>query len=159
MNKRLAYIGGSLVTGLIAYVIINRQIKKGMIKKIYAELDGKTGDREKKRIEKIKRGKLSAKRTDAFNPLFYRAIGENPIPKDLALAKAKAIHDAWGVFNDDEEKVYGALRGLPSKLAVSFVTYWYNKQYETDLYSDLNTKLSDDEKKVAFGIVDKLKSK
>ena len=163
MKRNTLYIiGGSLLGGIIIYIAINKAIKKNMIKKLYAELEGTTGKSEDKRIKDVLDGKKSATLADAFNPLFYRMAAKakpgNPITREIAIAKAKAIHNAWGVFDDNEEQVYGALRGLPSKAAVSFVAFWYNKQHDSDLFSDLNYKLTDDEKKVAFGIVEKLRS-
>ena len=161
-RKKLYIIGGGVLTAIALYIGINRIVKAKMIDEIYEELNGTTGDREIRRIKRIMSGKMSAKLTDAFNPLFYRTMATrkigNPIPKNEAIAKAKQINDAWGILGDDEEKVYGALRGLPSKASVSFVAFWYNKQHGSDLFADLNYKLSDNEKKIAFGIVERLKS-
>ena len=158
MKRTTLYqIGFGLFASVGLFIIINRAMKKKMLKQIYDELEGIVGDREKKRIEKIMNGTLSAKLSDAFNPLFYRTIATkqkgNPITRELAREKAKQIHTAWGTFDQDEEKNYGAFRSLPTKAAVSFVAFWYNKEYKSDLFSDINYKLSDDEKKTVFNIV------
>ena len=160
-QKAWVYTGSIKLGGVTIYLIINRQIKKAMIKNIYDEIEGSTGKREEARVENILNGKMSAKISDAFNPLFYRTLAKgrgNPISKDVAIAKANQINNAWGVLGDNEEQIYGALRALPSKAAVSFVAFWYNKNHKSDLYSDINYKLSDDEKKIAFEIVEKLRS-
>lgn len=156
-----------LLTGILSsigiYVIINKAIKKNLKKKIYAALDGSTGKTEEKRINDIISGKKSATLSDAFNPKFFQTIAHktgrgNPMdPKD-AIKKANDIYNSWNFFDDDEEKVYGVLRSLASKLQVSFVTFWYNKKHGSDLYEDLNYKLSDEEKAIAFGIVRNLPS-
>lgn len=56
------------------------------------------------------------------------------------------INDAFGVFNDDEEKIYGVFRNdIASKSILSFVCQIYYETYYKDLYNELKYKLSDTE--------------
>ena len=162
-RKELIYTGGSIVAATILYLVINNQIKKKLIKKIYAELDGTLGSSEKIRIEKILDGTAGATKADAFNPKFFQIVAKeqqkgNPMDPKIAIQFAKDIHSAFGFWNDNEEKITGALKSIGSKFKLSFVAFWYYKEYKQDLYSELNYRLSDDEKKVVFGIVEKLPS-
>jgi hypothetical protein len=58
---------------------------------------------------------------------------------------AKQIKQAFGTFNDDEEKIYGVFRQLRYKSQVASIVDAYFKLYKTDLLTQLKSKLSDSE--------------
>jgi hypothetical protein len=58
---------------------------------------------------------------------------------------AKKINDAWSFYNDDEEAVYAAFRGLRYQTQVSSLVDAYRKLYNKDLLTTLKSNLSDTE--------------
>jgi hypothetical protein len=58
---------------------------------------------------------------------------------------AKKINNAWGNFNDDEEAVYAAFRGLRYQSQVSSLVDSYKKLFNKDLLTTLKSNLSDSE--------------
>lgn len=58
---------------------------------------------------------------------------------------AKKINDAWSFFNDDEEAVYAAFRGLRYQSQVSSLVDAYKKLFNKDLLTTLKSNLSDSE--------------
>lgn len=69
---------------------------------------------------------------------------------------AKDIHDAWGLFNDDEDKVYGAFRALKDQVQVSQVAQKYYIKQHINLIDDLRARMSSDEVGEILKIVNKL---
>lgn len=58
---------------------------------------------------------------------------------------AKQINNAFGVFNDDEEKIYGVFRSLRYKSQVASIVDAFYKLYRKDLLTTLKSKLSGSE--------------
>jgi hypothetical protein len=58
---------------------------------------------------------------------------------------ARKINNAWGTFNDDEEAVYAAFRGLRYQTQVSSLVDAYKKLFNKDLLTTLKSNLSDGE--------------
>jgi hypothetical protein len=58
---------------------------------------------------------------------------------------ARKINNAWGTFNDDEEAVYAAFRGLRYQTQVSSLVDAYKKLFNKDLLTTLKSNLSDSE--------------
>ena len=55
------------------------------------------------------------------------------------------LWNATGFFNDDEEEIYGVLRAMPTKAAISFLAKRFDIQKGQDLYSYLDEYLNDEE--------------
>ena len=163
MSRKAGYwIGGTLLTGVVTYILINRSIKENMLKEIYETLNGSAGDKEKDRITQIRNGKMSASVVDAFNPNFVLQMNKYGIKGGIGNTKAKElvkdIYDAWGWIDDDEQQIYGAIRSSRTKLDLSRVSYWYYQEYKKDLQAELQKRLDDDEYKKVAHIVEKLPS-
>lgn len=75
------------------------------------------------------------------------------ISNENALKFAKDINSAFGTINDDEEKIYGVYRQIPSKASAMKVAVYYFSYFKADLYQTLKNKLSDAELKVIIDIV------
>jgi len=87
-----------------------------------------------------------------FDPLYHkeklRVYGEIKTLSDKGVYYAKKLYDAKGVFNDDEDTVYGVFRALNYKTQVSVVADAFFKLYNKDLKNYLqppNGFLSDAE--------------
>jgi hypothetical protein len=102
--------------------------------------------------------------SNAFDIRYWETIGKK-ISKPLymltsASAKgfAKEVHDAWGVFDDDENKIYGVFRALKDQVQVSQVAYYYyqSSKDKINLIDDLKGKLNKEEVSQILDIVKKL---
>ncbi len=72
---------------------------------------------------------------------------------------AKDIRDSWGVFDDDEDKIYSVFRALKDQVQVSQVAYQYYidpKSNKINLIDDLKSRLSKDEVGQVLEIVKKM---
>ena len=103
--------------------------------------------------------------SNAFDIRYWENIGKK-LAKPMYLltvasAKgfAKDIRDSWGVFNDDEDKIYSVFRALKDQVQVSQVAYQYYmdpKGGKINLIDDLKSRLSKDEVGQVLEIVKKL---
>lgn len=104
----------------------------------------------KKAIAKVTNGAF-------WSPSYYRGVGRHfNLTDKAAKIAADRIHDAWGVFNDDEEEVIGVIRALRSKAHISKVAHFYLAVHKTDLFGDLKSNLSDSELAIIAQWVDRL---
>lgn len=113
-----------------------------------------------------KEGKENAKAENAvgWNPSFwltYRPAGVTICLMTDAKATrlAKQIKDAWGVFNDDENAIYAAIREVRSQVQLSQLAAKYSSQYKTDLWTRLANpwnKLDDGLEPAELAIVSKI---
>ncbi len=89
-----------------------------------------------------------------------KKIGKPIYMLTVASAKgfAKDIKDAWGVIDDDENKIYGVFRALKDQVQVSQVAYQYYMAStdKINLIDDLKSRLSSDEVGQVLNIVKKL---
>ena len=58
---------------------------------------------------------------------------------------AKQIKDAFGVFNDDEDKVFAVFRNIRFQTQVASLVDAYNRLYRKDLLNELKSRLSEKE--------------
>jgi hypothetical protein len=58
---------------------------------------------------------------------------------------AKQIKDAFGIFNDDEQKVFSVFRNIRFQTQIASLVDAYNRLYRKDLLSELKAKLSETE--------------
>ena len=116
----------------------------GFINPILKKIGVKTGeeDREKnKQLETAEKGK-------AFNADYWKTaprpkllFGASPSAKQVA----KEIKDSFGFFNDDEDRIFAAIKRCRTKTMVSQLASAYRDEYKADLYNTLKSNLSDDE--------------
>jgi hypothetical protein len=64
---------------------------------------------------------------------------------EVAERYAKEIYDAFGFFDDDENKIYSVFRILKDKVQVSQVAKAYSGKYKVNLIEHLRSKLSNTE--------------
>lgn len=112
---------------------------------------------------KIAPGSVGLAQSDAFNMYYWQNLAKTVkksyylLKQKDAVSAAKSISDAWGVFDDDEDKIYGVFRALKDQAAVSQVAYWYYQKNKINLIDDLRSRLDEKtEVKEITGIVDKL---
>jgi hypothetical protein len=67
------------------------------------------------------------------------------LTKAGAESYAKQINDAFGIFNDNEEKVFAVFRNIRFQTQVSSLVDAFNRLYRKDLLSFLRAKLSETE--------------
>ena len=92
-----------------------------------------------------------------FSPNYWKKKNTNLLTTTSARALAKQLYDASGIFNDNEEAVYGVFRQLSYKTQVSWLSYIFYKQYGEDMLQYLKSFMSNDELSTLKQITDKLK--
>jgi len=93
----------------------------------------------------------------AWDPSYWKTPGVKTILTiNAAQLAAKTIWDAWGIFNDNEEQVYGVFRSLKTQAQVSEVAQLYYDTYHEDLLESLKNRLSESEFSVIAKMVNKL---
>lgn len=123
-----------IVLGLpIAYFGVVRPI----LKKV-GIIDTAESKQEDKIIDKLKKGKF-------WNPSWYQSHGGVTITDRVADQWAKKIKDSFGTWNDNEEQIYSVFSQLRSKGNVSKVAEAYYRLYSTDLITELDDRMGDDE--------------
>lgn len=79
---------------------------------------------------------------DSFwNPNYWKKSQNYSYAIDTATAKnfAKQIHDAFGLWNDDEAAIINVFHQLRTKANISFLAYVYAQEYGTDLFEALRS--------------------
>jgi hypothetical protein len=71
-----------------------------------------------------------------------------------AAAYVKDLWDATGVFNDDEEKIYGVFRAMKTQSQVAALAKRFNQLKNKDLYGYLNDYLNESELLKVKAIID-----
>ena len=136
-----------VVIGLVIvlfYVLLLRPIliKIGIIK----SADDKKRENEEKQ--------LGTSPDSPFSPSYYKGrSGALLITRATAQKLADEIADSYGWFDDDEERIYGALRQLKAKTQLSFLSEVYYQRHHQDMYQKMRDKLDDSELDVIHGIV------
>jgi hypothetical protein len=94
-----------------------------------------------------------------FKPTYFSSQPKSMLLSDATAKRlAEAIHNAWGIFNDAEEKIYGVFRSLTYIPQVSQIAFYYFSEFGEDLAGDLISKLSKAELQTVYNIIQKLKS-
>jgi hypothetical protein len=137
---QLALLG--VVVGAVAYTIYKINSAQQAVKEIF------TGD------PAVKKAIEEAKTSDAFSIYYWSKAIEQAKPQAIlgfskasAEANAAMIHDAFGLLNDNEERIYAVFRKCTTKASVSRISAAYSAVFHKDLYSDLVENLSDTEMK------------
>lgn len=96
--------------------------------------------------DKIEENRIEeANNNQGWNPNFWQTVPNNRYPKvtrfkdSYAEQYAKDIYNAFGFFNDDEDKIYTVFRAMRSQVHLSQVVYYFNKNYKMDLLRRLQT--------------------
>ena len=85
-----------------------------------------------------------------WKPFFWKdAASKGKKPKILTKNSAKnlsqKIWDAKGLFNDDEESLYGVFRQIKTQSQISYLSDVFFQETGKDLYEFLNSFLNSDE--------------
>jgi hypothetical protein len=102
--------------------------------------------------------------SNAFDIRYWENIGKKlnkplyMLTQSSAKGFAKDIRDAWGVFDDDENKIYSVFRALKDQVQVSQVAFQYyaTSTDKINLIDDLKSRLSKEEVGQVLEIVKKL---
>lgn len=142
-NKKTLLIAGSMaIAGVwIGVAVFNKKRKRRSQKAVafFSELQ-----------RSIAPDSVGLVESNAFDMRYWENIGKK-VKKPLYLLTAtsakgyaKDIHDAWGVFNDDEDKIKGVFRALKDQVQVSQVAYWYyqGSSEKINLIDELKSRLS-----------------
>jgi len=148
--KLTGVLTGMLLIGAIAFNIHKkRRDEKAAL--FFSELE-----------RNISPGTVGLAESDAFDMHYWQNIGKK-IKKSYYLLKeltakgfANDINSAWGIFDDDEDKIYGVLRALKDQVAVSQVAYWYYQKKKVNLIDELNARLTPEENSKILKIVNNL---
>jgi hypothetical protein len=101
---------------------------------------------------------LTADKGNIFSPNYWK---KKKSPKllttDSARDMAKRLYNSSGLFNDNEEAVYGVFRQLTYRTQVSWLSYIFYKTYGEDLLQHLKSFMNSDELATLKQITDKLK--
>lgn len=107
-------------------------------------------------------GSVGLVESDAFNINYWQNLGKT-LKKSYLMLKmaaadgyAKDIDGSWGVFDDDEDKIYGVFRALKDHVQVSQVSDRYYKKKKINLIDDMRSRLAKDEVGEVLKIVNKL---
>jgi hypothetical protein len=110
----------------------------------------------------ISPGSVGLVETDAFKINYWKDLILT-LKKSYSLIKiatakgyADTIYNAWSVFGDNEEQLYGVFRALKDQVAVSQIANQYYLARKINLIDDLIVRLSKEEVGVVQKIVDKL---
>lgn len=100
--------------------------------------------------------------SDAFDIHYWENLGKKLkkpyflLTQKSADSFAKDIHDAWGFWDDDEDKIYSVYRALKDQVQASMVAYKYYQKNKVNLIDDMRSRLSKDEVGEVMKIVQKL---
>ena len=154
MNTALKITG--VVTGTLLATVLYFNVRRKGRDKLATEFIGIL-----QKHLKIGGGTLEAE--SAFSERYLDIISKD-IPRSarviqlkpsVAKRVAQIIKNAWG-WNDDEEAVYGAFRGLKDKVQVSQVALAYKAIDGVSLLDKLRDRLNTKERKIVLDIVSAL---
>jgi hypothetical protein len=132
---------------------------------IVKPLLNKLGITDSPEVKQAKAENNAASNLTAWSPAFYKAYtGTKHLYTDAYITTlAGKIYNAWGVFNDDEEAIYGVFRQLKNQLQLSQLADKYFTLYNQDLLQRLKNPwyygkdgLDDEQFNVIAQIVNKL---
>lgn len=100
----------------------------------------------------------SLQNANYFSPDYYKTGGAGTLILTAAASDflAKSIYDSKGIFNDDEDKLFGVFKSLKTKSQVSFLAEVFYRKYKRDMIAYINSFLNDKEMLTLKNIVDKL---
>lgn len=98
-----------------------------------------------------------------FDPDYYSDKSFHGLDVDVAIETAKHLRNAMAGLGTDEEAIYAIFGHLPSKTAISQLSYYYKRQYGFPFYImsdnlrvDLLNELNAEEVKSLMDIIDNL---
>ncbi len=119
------------------------------------ELKDSAADKTREKTENLDYNK------DYWNPNFYKTPFPAGIKGAVISTRAymneavKKLWDATGVFNDDEQAIYGVFNALKYKTQISFLTDIFFEQKGQNLYQYLRNYLNDSEMDTLLTITNK----
>lgn len=107
------------------------------IKKFFNSL-GITESQDTKNVDKVE--ETLGNNTNPYNPTFWQKGGQGTfLLKDIQCKEMfDTMEDAWGYFDDDEEKVFGVIKKfIKTQSQWSFFSYWMAQKKSIDLFDYL----------------------
>jgi hypothetical protein len=130
--------------GLILFLILKRI---GLVPE-QKSADEKRAEKEMQKIVKeIKDSKV------IWSTDFWEQYPAKAYTAQQAKNLAAHIRDSFGVFNDDEARIFGVFRQIKYQTNVSQISYAYSLSYGRDLHSDLRDYLSEKEMAEVYQII------
>lgn len=84
-------------------------------------------------------------KADYWNPQYWNTGSAHILTQSSASTLAKQIHDAIGIFTDDESSIMAVFHALAYKTQISFLAYTFQNKYKEDLFYTLKQNLTNDE--------------
>lgn len=146
----IAIVITMLVVAIIIFVVIKISQGAGGL----LEALGFKRDPDEKKLDEA--AKIASEQAQNYgspwSPQFYRDAQAKNVPMTfLTVADtqklAKQIWDSVGMFTDTPEKATAAIKQLPTKAALSFLSEKFNLMYDRDLWNWLELKFDTDEQK------------
>ena len=94
--------------------------------------------------------------SNAFNP-DYATSNMLTITFDRAKQLADQIYDSFGIFNDDEEAIYGAIQSAGSIANLSLVSRMYQARHGDSLGAEIANSLNTEEMNKVIQIIKNFK--
>lgn len=145
IDTNILLIGGLFVAGYF------------VIKPILEKLGIKESAEEKESKQKLKEQEFKLNIWGGL-PTMVKSAGNKKTIKVLTVAGAdsyaKQINNAFSVFGDDEEQIFGVFRNLRFKTQVGSLVTAYFKLFKKDLLTELKSKLSESEFATIINIIE-----
>jgi len=92
-----------------------------------------------------------------FNPNYWRQFGAGALilTESDARRYSDTIKDAYGIFNDDENAIYGVFELLKTKSQISYLALKFNQYYNMSLLGYLQSFLNESELAKVADIINK----
>jgi len=122
-----------------------------------------SGDIQQQQIlNTFQQGGSNATLGSYWSPAYWNNVAKKygtatVIGSNVANNLATTLWDATGVFNDDEEAIYGVFRQLTYLSQISYLAQVFYGKYNQDLYGYLSNHLNTDELNTIANIVSKFK--
>lgn len=142
-NKATLYVAGGVVILLILenFGLIN----------IFKTKDERTEEKEESEIKKV--AKQVSKDQNLWSTTFWKLSPTKQYTSSQADNLADHIWNAFGLFNDDEAKIFGVFRTIKFQTNVSQIADSFSKRYARDLLSELQDRLSEKEMNQVYEII------
>lgn len=125
-NEKTMTWAGILIGGYLVFEIVGGF--KGLMEKLGLKADQNTKDLNT----------ASTNSNSWWSPVFYKdKTNARILSRAATEEKAKAIYNAFGLFNDGEEQVIGVFKTLPSQAAASWLSDVFYQLYGEDLLAFL----------------------
>ena len=142
------------VFGAIAVAVVGGIVYFGLVNLILNSIGLKDSEEDKEKDKALEKERKEDYWKQTYyenkqNLLTLNATGANEI--------ANGIHAGWGFFNDDESLINSVFGKIKTKADLSYVASRYYALHSSDLFTDIEKKMSSKEILAILKLVNKLK--